>query len=398
MDAKRLRAWWSKKQGLDGSMRHLSAAEVLAKTGWQRSVGGASPYLGLFARNGNRPTKVNQELASQTIQELPSARGCTYVLPACDYALGLTAGGGNASKAAIATATKFLGVTNDEIQRLEIAILKALQDGPLDPNTIRERVGDANRNLGEEGKKRGQTHTLSLGLGALQAAGKIRRIPVDGRLDQQRYSYALWNSSPLESYSTSQDEAYVELARKFFEWIGPASLAHFVWFSGLTQTAAKKVLAEVDLVAIEPGSDLMILRAELDLLQELQIPSQPQYSLIGSIDPVLLQRRDLAHLIDPADTAKHTVGEKGLYELGGIMELNNHAILDRGRIIGLWEFDPEERQIVAFTFVERDPELNALIESTEEMIASELGDFRSFSLDSPKSRKPKIEQLRKWAN
>ena len=52
MDAARLRAWWWQRQGLDGSLEGKSAAEVLDRAGWARSVGGANPYLTLFARAG----------------------------------------------------------------------------------------------------------------------------------------------------------------------------------------------------------------------------------------------------------------------------------------------------------------------------------------------------------
>ncbi len=45
MDTGRLRAWWSFRQGLDGRLNGKSPAEVLAETGWARSVGGAGPYL-----------------------------------------------------------------------------------------------------------------------------------------------------------------------------------------------------------------------------------------------------------------------------------------------------------------------------------------------------------------
>jgi len=41
-----------RKQGLDGSLARLSAPDVLQRSGWIRSVGGAAPYLGLFARAG----------------------------------------------------------------------------------------------------------------------------------------------------------------------------------------------------------------------------------------------------------------------------------------------------------------------------------------------------------
>jgi hypothetical protein len=47
-----IRAWWWHRQGLDGRLDGAAPADVLHQTGWARSVGGANPYLTLFARAG----------------------------------------------------------------------------------------------------------------------------------------------------------------------------------------------------------------------------------------------------------------------------------------------------------------------------------------------------------
>jgi hypothetical protein len=94
MDADKLRAWWWARQGLDGSLQGSTPATILERAGWMRSVGGAGPYVGMYVRAGLSRVDVEAALAAGEIQELPSARGCTYVLPASDYALGLQAGQG----------------------------------------------------------------------------------------------------------------------------------------------------------------------------------------------------------------------------------------------------------------------------------------------------------------
>src|ERR1700684_31361 len=40
MDQSKIRAWYAHRQGLDGSLDGKSAAEVLGRVGWARSVGG----------------------------------------------------------------------------------------------------------------------------------------------------------------------------------------------------------------------------------------------------------------------------------------------------------------------------------------------------------------------
>ncbi len=69
-------------------------------------------------------------------------------------------------------------------------------------------------------------------------------------------------------------------------------------------------------------------------------------------------------------------------------------MLDRGRIVGFWEYDTAEQEIVHQLFVSPDAALRQAIARTEEFVRDQLGDARGFSLDSPKSRAPKIAALR----
>src|SRR5688500_3156958 len=138
MGIEELRAWWSHRQGLDGLPTGTTAAQVLASTGWARSVGGAAPYLTLFARAGLGRAEVDAAVAAQEVHELPSARGCTYVLPAADYTVGLTVGAG-APEGELAAAVKHLDVTTGEIDKLCAAVLDLLGSAgePLGPTAIR---------------------------------------------------------------------------------------------------------------------------------------------------------------------------------------------------------------------------------------------------------------------
>lgn len=69
-------------------------------------------------------------------------------------------------------------------------------------------------------------------------------------------------------------------------------------------------------------------------------------------------------------------------------------MLDRGRIIGLWEYDTEHQELVHQLFDRPNAALRAAIARTETFIRDQLGDARGFSLDSPKSRAPKIAAIR----
>jgi hypothetical protein len=87
--------------------------------------------------------------------------------------------------------------------------------------------------------------------------------------------------------------------------------------------------------------------------------------------------------------------ETGYKPLGGLSDLPSHAILDRGRVVGLWEYDTNAGSIAWMPFITPDKALKQAVEHTQAYVRDQLGDARSFSLDSPKSRAPRVEALRK---
>jgi hypothetical protein len=392
MDDAKLRAWWFHRQGLDGSLKGGTARDVLAKAGWARSVAGAGPYLAFFSRAGLSREAVDTAVAKLEIHELPSARGCTYILPAPDFALGLRVAeqfsGGET------TLARKLGVTDSEVTKLCSAVLDSLRKGPLSPDQIRDSTGFASRSLGPEGAKKGLTTTLPLALGRLQTSGQIRRIPINGRLDQQRYRYALWKPSPLEKLRLSVAESYTELARRYFRWIGPATLTEFRWFSGLGVKAAKAAIEPLGLVPVEPAGDRFMFPGDRELFAKFKTPRASAYALVSCMDSMFLLRRSLSCLLTAEASKQKVHADKGLCELGSLSDLSSNAILDRGSIVGLWEYDPESSSIAWFSFGKPDKPMRECVSRTEAYIRDQLGDARSFSLDSPKSRVPRIKALR----
>ena len=390
-----LRSWWAHKQGLLEPLAKATPAGVLARAGWARSVAGAGPYLTIHARGGLSRQAIDNAVAALEIHELPAARACTYVLPASDYALALTLAAA-AGDAEMKVAFK-LGVTEKEVETLCDAVLSVLKGGPAEPDQIRAAVGSKARSLGPEGQKKGLSSTLPLALGRLQLSGHIRRVPTNGRLDQQRYRYALWQPNPLKDSRLSVAQAYVALARLYFTWIGPATQAEFQWFSGLGVKAAKESLAPLGLVPLESGSDRLLFPHDLEALWSFKPPRDPVYRLVASLDSHFLLRRDHRSLADAADLERALELTRDGASLAALSDLPCHAILDRGRLVGLWEYDTSTESIASLPFIRRNKSLDAAINEIEEFVRQQLGDARSFSLDSPKSRQPRIEALRRAA-
>jgi len=120
-------------------------------------------------------------------------------------------------------------------------------------------------------------------------------------------------------------------------------------------------------------------------------PKEPRYSLLGSIDSLFVLRSEFASTFEPKDL-------KNVVLAGSRTDLPpSHAIVDRGRLIGLWEYDQATESIAWVSFVKKDKALQEAVTRTEDFVRDQLGDARSFSLDSPKSREPRIQALRKAA-
>ncbi len=400
MDSLNLPAWWAHCQGLAGGAKSPTAAKILESVGWSRSVGGVGPYLTLFSRGRHSRQSIDKAVADCEIHELPAARGCTYVVPACDFALALTCAQGTGDEQEMKVARK-LGVTDSEIDKLSSAILTALKNGPLDPEGIRQATGDASRSLGPEGQMKGMTTTLPLAISKLQVLGFIRRLPVNGRLDQQRYQYTLWSPNPLEKSKWTKEEAYVELARRYFHWIGPATLPEFQWFSGLGVKAAKAAVEPLQLAAFDEekfDEDKWMHPQDLDSLRSFKPTKVEEYHLTSSLDSMVLLRRNHTSLLAPQDLNRSILGDKGIAALGSVPDLPSHAIFtNHGRLVGLWEYDKDAQNIAYCSFEPKNAGLVKAVEATEAFIKDQLGDARSFSLDSPKSRVPRIQALRDMA-
>jgi hypothetical protein len=152
---------------------------------------------------------------------------------------------------------------------------------------------------------------------------------------------------------------------------------------------AKEATEPLKLAPVQ--GDLLSLPEDRAAFEKFQIPKKPHYVFTGILDNISHLRRATASLIAPEDAD----GE--LVKKGAVVDLPHHAILDRGRLVGLWHFDTESGTIAWSSFVKRDRALEEAVARTEAFVREDLGDARTFSLDSPKSRVPAIAALRKAA-
>lgn len=390
MDSAKLRAYRSHKQGLIGQpFANLSPAEILEKTGWVRGVGSAAPYQHFATRANFSREQIDKAVANLEIHELPAVRGCTYVVPASDFALALRF---SQSKDVFApdSPERALGITRQELESLAESTLKCLINGPLQVTDIKKELGDKVRSFGEEGKKRGMQTDLPGVISRLQKTGQIRRIPTNGRLDQEKYLYTLWEDNPLKGADTSPEELHAELAYQFSRWVGPVTIEEFRWFTALPAGKSKVAFQNAGLTAFD--DQYYTNPEDADEFASFKTPSEPDIQILASLDNLVLLTKCLYDLVDESDHTKSFDGVT-LGNTKGFGDPTCHMITDRGRLIGYWLYDPDNERIVYKSWAGDAKPIEHAILKTKNRIKEELGDFRSFSLDSPKSRLGRIQLL-----
>ena len=133
---------------------------------------------------------------------------------------------------------------------------------------------------------------------------------------------------------------------------------------------------------------------DLEALSSFTEPKAPDYVLVSGLDGITHLRRDVRTLVAPGDLNRSVLVEKGFSGVGDLKDLPSHGIFDRGRLVGLWEYDTTTESIAWASFGRKDKAIETAVRRTEGYVRDQLGDARSFSLDSPKSRAPRIDALR----
>ena len=130
----------------------------------------------------------------------------------------------------------------------------------------------------------------------------------------KQFTYALVEERAPRARVLPRDEALAELARRYFQSHGPATVPDFAWWSGLPVKDARAAAATVaaDLVLREPPALERVAGADF---------------LLPNYDEYLIAYRDRGAVIDP-DRARNL----GIFTT---QEYPHHVVLD-GRVAGSW--------------------------------------------------------------
>ena len=397
-----LRSHWYARQGLDSQMPGR-VAEILRTSGWINSPASTAPYLAMRARSPNlAPATVDQAVfGGDAVFEVPAVRGCAMLVPRDDIATALCCAHRDSTERTrkIRSACH---ITVREIENLSQAILDLLKREPLGTQEIRARVPEGMvRSLGPEGKRFGESSTLTHVLRMLQVQGSVLRFAIEKKLDSTRYAYRL---APWQNvYEVSLAESIRRLAERFFSWAAPATLEEFAWWSGANRKDARQAIDSIQMqrVSIPDWTEEAWIPADQtdDLIDVKEQKDGQDFRFLPFRDNFLYFRRRLAVFLEPEDREIEVMDWMSRPAvLADLESLHYNAIVLHGRLVGSWEYDPEEKCIVwktsAKTRKNHGRVLRALMEDLAQFIGKDLGDVRFYPFDTGAKRRARINSLR----
>ncbi len=184
--------------------------------------------LGLRTRDGTTDADVQQALDEGRIVRTHAMRPTWHFVAAedCRWLLELTA---PQVHRRMATYDRRIGLEPPVMRRGTRIVERALRDGQhLTRAELRDRLARSGMALDP------------MRLAHLLLYAELERAICSGPRRAKQSTYALFDERVPASPRLSRDEAMAELARRYFQSHGPATIRDFVWWSGLRTPDAKR--------------------------------------------------------------------------------------------------------------------------------------------------------------
>jgi hypothetical protein len=136
-------------------------------------------------------------------------------------------------------------------------------------------------------------------------------------------TYALLDEWVPTSRTVERDLALAELARRYFQSHGPATIHDFAWWSGLTVADAKAGAAMIASDVVQETIDRRVY-----VLPRDQASAPPGVHLLPGFDEFLLAYKDRSAVLDPADAQLIVPGGNGVFK---------PTIVVNGKVAGVWK-------------------------------------------------------------
>jgi hypothetical protein len=398
----RARAHWHARSGL---ARPLSGSpdDVIARTGWLRTLGGVDVYLAARARvPGLSRAALDAQVEQDRLRVIPAVRGCIYLVPAAHAPLALAVAEEAWRKSTDRELAK-AGTSWQEVEEVGRAVVAALAKTPMKTDQIRKVV--TVRSLGDAGKKVGLSSPLPVALRALEFAGSIERTLEGGRLDTERYVWratsadAGWDAPSVPATSL---ERWAELARIFASCAGPVTVADFASWAGLAQRDARAAVTAAQLapIAVESyAEEAWVIAPEVAALAQAAAPSDA-VALLSFEDNYLVARGGPRWVVDPkhwgVDIQPWGTQKGGT--LGDVAHILTRTFTVGDEVAGMWEMDPDAGEVVWAPFAPIGRAATAALDKLADETAAflkEMGHAHSFTLDTDESVRERAAAVKK---
>jgi hypothetical protein len=169
---------------------------------------------------------------------------------------------------------------------------------------------------------------------------ELDAIVCSGAMQGKEHTYALLDERAPTSPVVSKEEALAKLAQSYLRSHSPATLLDFAWWSGLSQTEAKRGLeaAKADFVTEEiDGHTYWMPKTP----QEGANPKKSVF-LLPAFDEYIIAYTDRTAVL-PAQNLSKAVSSNGIFR---------PVIVANGQVIGLWKKSPTKKQAVLLDYFE----------------------------------------------
>jgi hypothetical protein len=222
---------------------------------------------------------------------------------------------------------QYLGIDEELYRRSNRVIEKAL-----------ENRGDLTREaLGQE-LERGGIAVDASRLVHFMMRAELEGIVCSGALQGKKQTYALLDKRASQAKPLARDESLARLARIYFTSHGPATVQDFVWWSGLSQTEAKRGIEAVasELASEVIGGESYIFACSVS---NFSVPKNTIH-LLPAFDEYLISYKDRSAVLSPVQQLR-AISSNGIFR---------PTIAVDGSIVGLWKKTNTKAKPIAFEF------------------------------------------------
>jgi hypothetical protein len=382
-----MRAWWWVRQGLSDASHPRTIETCIRRSGWLPTAGSPGVYLSFRARM----PKISREAVDRAavdghpLFEVPGVHARPPMLvPREEAALALRLHRmvyDRHVKASIRSGAIDIG----ETRSVAAAAIRALEEGPMSSADLRRVLRQ--QDLGD---------TLTGALIDLRLRGIVRRLPADARLDSPKYLFELLHPDDRPDLDAEGDDARVEanVMKRVLEWWGPVTLDEASAWMEVTKKAAQRALDAISAEAVTLEGDLKgwLNRGDVAEWRAFRASPDERVALLPYRDPFVSVRRPPLVLADDPDAPVLDRRLKPTH-LADVDALHHHAIVRDGGLIGIWDYAPEENEVVTRLW-SRDRGLVARVRDaaseTTQLIRRQIGDMRMSASDPPADRARRV--------